>query len=438
MLSSLLTYAYRLLYQFLITLLLPFALLRLLIKARTHPDYRYHWQQRLGLVTQTQKQAGPVIWLHAVSVGEVIASAPLVQQLRLQYPTLRLLVSTTTPTGRVQAARRLNADNLFYLPFDTFFIIRRTLARLKPDLVILMETEIWPNLIQQCRRAGIPTLLANARLSERSFKRYQKLGALSAHVIRQLSHIAVRNPQDADYFQQLAGNDISLTVAGNIKFDIQVDRHLISQAQSLLQRWQPTDMLWIAASTHPGEDELMLQAHQQLLLQHPQLKLILAPRHPERADTLQQQLADAGLQALRYSKIKQVDTFDTQVILVDTLGDLMTLYAASDITVVAGSFVPHGGHNPIEPAVLAKPVISGPFIRNFTEEYRVLTQADAALVLTQPGIAAVPELVATLDALLRQASRRQMLGIQAQRVVADQQQATRLLVGLVDDLLAGN
>ncbi len=372
----------RLLYTLLLSLLTPLALLRLWLRGKANPDYRLRWGERLGFVPELPQRQR--LWVHAVSVGEAIAAAPLVRAWQATRPDWAVLVTTTTPTGSAQV-RRLFGERVehCYLPFDLPWMVGMFLRRSRPTLAIVMETEIWPNLYASCERHGLPLVMANARLSDKSFRAYSRLRWLVGPTLRRVALIAARGAQDAERFIALGAPRERVEALGNLKFDLECSSQVMAAGQAWrdwLGRERP---IWIAASTHPGEEEQVLAAHLLLLQVQPQALLVLAPRHPERAGAVAELVERNGLQALRRSLLSAPQLPPTgtagagTVLVVDTLGELMNFYAASDIAYVGGSLVPNGGHNPLEPLVLDKPVISGPQVFNFREVYAELENLDA-------------------------------------------------------------
>jgi len=356
----------RTLYTLLFHLGLPLVFLRLLWRAWRAPAYARRIGERFAVGLPPLRPGG--IWVHAVSVGESIAAAPMIRELMARHPGLPITVTCMTPTGseRIQA---LFGDRVqhCYLPYDLPWAAARFLDRIRPKLAVVMETELWPNHIHQCARRGIPVVLANARLSERSARGYARFARLTAPMLAELSLIAVQTAAEAERFRRLGARRESVEVTGSIKFDLSIDPALLARATALRTQWgAQARPLWIAASTHAGEDEIILDAHRQLLAQHPQALLILVPRHPERFGSVVELCRKAGFATLRRSTDEAVDA-GTQVLVGDTMGELLFLYALADIAFVGGSLVPNGGHNLLEPAALGKPVLSGPHLFNFLE-----------------------------------------------------------------------
>jgi len=415
----------RTLYTLLFHLGLPLVFLRLLWRAWRAPAYSRRIGERFAFGLPPLRPGG--IWVHAVSVGESIAAAPMIRELMARYPHLPITVTCMTPTGseRIQA---LFGDSVqhCYLPYDLPWAAARFLERARPKLAVVMETELWPNHIHQCARRGIPVALANARLSARSARGYARFARLTAPMLAKLSLIAVQTEAEAERFRQLGARDECVEVTGSIKFDLTIDPALLERASKLRQQWAAQERpLWIAASTHAGEDEIILAAHRQLLSNHPQALLILVPRHPERFASVYESAVRDGFVAVRRSTGEAVGA-DTQVLVGDTMGELLFLYALADIAFVGGSLVPNGGHNLLEPAALGKPVLSGPHLFNFLE---ISAQLRAAGALREVQDAAqLAQAVSELwgDPGGTQAMRDAGLGV----LKANQGALARLLAGL--------
>jgi 3-deoxy-D-manno-octulosonic-acid transferase len=383
----------RLLYTALLLLLTPLALLRLWLRGKGNPDYRRRWGERLGRVPQLPERQR--LWVHAVSVGETIAAAPLVRAWQAAHPDWAVLVTTTTPTGSAQV-RRMFGERVehCYLPFDLPWMVAMFLRRCRPSLGVVMETEIWPNLYAAAQGRSLPLVMANARLSDKSFRAYGRLRWLVAPTLQRVALIAARGREDAERFVALGAAASQVQALGNLKFDIERSPQVVATGQAWrdwLGRQRP---VWIAASTHPGEEEQVLAAHRLLLESQPQALLLLVPRHPERADAVAAAVQAAGLQAMRRSQLAPAPTLPAAgiappganaVLLVDTLGELMHFYAASDVAYVGGSLVPNGGHNPLEPLVLGLPVLSGPQVFNFREVYAELQGLEAVTMIDSPA-----------------------------------------------------
>lgn len=367
----------RTLYTLLFHLALPLLALRLYLRARKAPAYGRRIGERFAIKLATMRKGG--IWVHAVSVGESIAAAPMVRALLKAYPELPITLTCMTPTGSERIGA-LFADEPrvqhCYLPYDLPWAAGRFLDHVQPRLGVIMETELWPNHIHQCARRGIPVALANARLSERSARGYGRFARLTRPMLAEMSLIAAQTEVEAQRFLALGARAACVQVTGSIKFDLKIDEQLVPRAQALRQQWAATSRpVWIAASTHDGEDALILQAHQQLLQVHGDALLILVPRHPERFDAVHAICSQQFATVRRSTGLPVLA--QTQVLLGDTMGELLFLYALADMAFVGGSLVPTGGHNPLEPAALALPVLMGPHVFNFLEISAMLREAGA-------------------------------------------------------------
>jgi len=366
----------------------PLVLLRLLWRARRAPAYARRLGERFGLSSSLQRPAfaGHGIWLHAVSVGEAVAAAPLIEALLSRHPNLPLTITCMTPTGsaRIQAlfgARFGDHLQHCYLPYDLPGCVQRFLDHIRPRLAVIMETELWPNYLHQCAQRGIPVVLANARLSERSARGYAKFPRLTQPMFAGLTWLAVQSEAEAARFCTLGARPEAVSVTGSIKFDLHPDPDILARAAALRKTWGITSPgvtrpVWIAASTHPGEDEVVLAAHQQVLQRRPDALLILVPRHPERFDPVWQLCRAQGLRVVRHSDHLAVTASD-QVFVGDTMGQLLCYYALADLAFVGGSLIARGGHNLLEPIALEKPVLSGPHVFNFLDIAQRLRNAGA-------------------------------------------------------------
>ncbi|MFK7700934.1 lipid IV(A) 3-deoxy-D-manno-octulosonic acid transferase [Pseudomonas caspiana] len=417
----------RTLYTLLFHLGLPLVAVRLWLRARKAPAYRQRIGERFALGLPAMQPGG--IWVHAVSVGESIAAAPMIRALLARYPQLPITVTCMTPTGseRIKAmfANEPRIQHC-YLPYDLPWAAGRFLDHVRPVLGVIMETELWPNHIHQCAKRGIPVALANARLSERSARGYARFARLTRPMLEEMSWFAVQTETEAQRFRDLGARSECVAVTGSIKFDLTIDPQLLTRAAQLREEWQTIDRpVWIAASTHAGEDEVVLAAHRQLLISYPDALLILVPRHPERFNSVHDLAVQQGFATVRRSSGEPV-TLQISVLVGDTMGELLFLYALADIAFVGGSLVPNGGHNLLEPAALAKPVLSGPYLFNFLEIAAMLRNADA---LIECGDAA--SLSAAVQSLFDQPQRaREMSEAGLQVMKANQGALQRLLDGL--------
>jgi 3-deoxy-D-manno-octulosonic-acid transferase len=413
------------LYTILLYLIQPLVWIRLLWRSRKAPDYRKRWLERYGFCNNKVKSGG--ILIHAVSVGETLAAIPLIKTLQNQYPQLPITVTTMTPTGSKQVKSILNDSvSHVYLPYDLPCAIHRFLKTVQPKLVIIMETELWPNLINQCYNKQIPLIVANARLSERSAKRYHKLGQTISKLFAKISIVAAQNKHDGERFISLGLPADHLAVTGSIKFDLELTDKQQQNLTQLKQQWQLHRPVFIAASTHTGEDEIILSAFKQLLQKHPNLLLILVPRHPERFNTVEKLISDNKLNYIKRST-KQSPTDTTQVILGDTMGELLELYGLANIAFVGGSLIEHGGHNPLEPALHRIPIITGEHFFNFKVIGEQLIEADGLLVCDST----VDSLYLMINSLLSDPNRCQQIGENAYQVLRRNQGALNRLLDVI-------
>ncbi|MYM63383.1 lipid IV(A) 3-deoxy-D-manno-octulosonic acid transferase [Pseudomaricurvus sp. HS19] len=419
----------RILYTTVFYLILPLVLLRLLWRARKAPAYARRWRERFGWVPPLAAPVAPRVWVHAVSVGETLAALPLMH--RLLDSGYDLVVTTTTPTGseRVRAAL---GDSVYhvYAPYDLPDCLGRFLRRTRPQLAIIMETELWPNTIAACASREIPVLVANARLSARSAAGYGRFASLASHMLQQLTCVAAQHAEDGERFVALGLPPERLAITGNIKFDLTLNDAVRNKSSQIRERWLCSGerLVLLAASTHPGEDELLLQVFAALRAECPQLLLVLVPRHPERFDAVAQMAAREFVVA-RHSGGEAI-TADTQVIIGDTMGELMALLGASDLVFMGGTLIQHGGHNFIEPAAWGKPLVSGDSLYNFAEVSRLLMAAEGLLVASD-----VDELTRHVRDLLQSPQRRLQVGEAARGVAEANRGALQRLLQEVERLL---
>ncbi len=363
---------------------IPFILLRLLWRARAAPEYAKRWAERFGFFSQLESTGlasrKKVIWLHAVSVGEFMAALPLIKQLQAD-PELQFVVTTTTPTGsaRVHAALGNRVFHV-YAPYDLPDAIARFIERTRPTLLLIMETELWPNILAACAQHKIPSILVNGRMSEKSARGYRKFSRLVYPMLQNLTLGLVQNKSDGARFNELGLPIKSTHITGNIKFDLTLSDELRLQAAELKHVWSSGGrrLIWIAASTHQGEDEIILDAFAQVKFRVKNMLLVVVPRHPERFASVENLAVSRGFNVKKRTA-EQLDDA-TEIVIGDTMGELLLMLGASDIAFVGGSLVPNGGHNFIEPAAWQLPLLSGTHIFNFAEVGHLL-QASGALTL---------------------------------------------------------
>jgi len=391
------------------------------------PSYRERLGERFGFGPALQ---GDTIWIHAVSVGEVQAAESLVKQLLARHPRHLLLLTTVTPTGAARA-RQLFGDSvrLRYIPFDLPGSVRRFFDRVRPRLAMILETELWPNLYAECGRRKVPLVLASARISPRSVGRYRRLVPLFRQALSHGILIAAQSETDASRFRSIGANPARTHVTGNIKFDFQPPPGIEDRGAAWRQSHAPGRPIWVAGSTHGGEEELILDAHKAVRQRCADALLILVPRHPQRFDIARELLIRRGEAFASRSSGTAIPPA-TSVLLGDTMGELMMFYAAADVAFVAGSLVPIGGHNLLEPASLGRPVLTGPYNFNSEAAARLLLEAGAART-----VADARQLGAVVTELLGDAALRRSMGAAGRAVLDANRGALERLLKLVDPLL---
>lgn len=418
----------RSIYTLLFYLGLPVAFLRLLKNSLKNPAYRQHWQERLGFVTPCQKQS---IWIHSVSVGETISAIPLITQLVKQYPALNIHITTTTPTGREQVIKHLDQQVTYsYIPYDIPHLINRLTTRMKVILYVVMETEVWPNMLYVCHQKNIPALLANARLSEKSYYSYARLRGMATDIFNLFSIIAAQSTIDANHYRALGAPSHKIHITGSIKFDRVIPTDIQPKANQLCHDWQLSNRsVMVAASTREGEESFILEAFLIVKKIHPDAFLILIPRHIERTPQIAQLCQAKGL-TVHYRSQLSTAPITQDILIGDTIGELLLFYALANIAYVGGSLVNTGGHNMLEPAALCKPIITGPYLRNFKAISEVLVNAHAQLIVHN-----AKELADTWSRLIEHPSERQSLGEQALAVYNSNQGATEKHLIIIENLL---
>ena len=406
----------RLGYSALLYLLLPLIFLRLLWPRPGKPGYDARWPELLGISPRAPAGA---IWLHAVSVGEVVAARPVIQALRKQWPATPILLTTTTTTG-AKAAEPLLADPMIqhvFAPLDLPGATARFLRRQQPAALLLMETELWPNQLAACARQAVPVVLLNARLSERSCRRYARVGRVFRQLAAPLSLLLCQHRDDADRFIRLGVPQARIQVTGSVKFDVTYDAALLTQGQALRDSLGAERPLWIAASTHEGEEAQVLKAFAAVRAQLPTALLVLVPRHPQRFDEVAALCRAEGFSLARRTSGEAV-TAETAVYLGDTMGELPLMFAAADLAFVGGSLVPVGGHNLLEPAALGRAALTGPHYFNFSDITAQLLARGAVQEVTDSET-----LADVVLALLADPQKRRAMGDAGKAVVGANQGA---------------
>lgn len=424
----------RYLYILAVYLVTPLISLVMLWRGLGDRSYRTNFLERFGF---GERLPPGNVWIHAVSVGEVQASVALVTTLRERYPAIPVVVTTLTPTGAVRA-RALFKDLAVvrYIPFDLPGSVRRFFSRVQPRVAVIFETELWPNLYHQCGRRRIPLVLASARISPRSVSRYRRLGSLFRDALSRGVVVAAQAEGDADRFKSLGADPDRTHVTGNIKFDFSVPHDIGERGRQLREFYAPSRPMWVAGSTHGGEEEIVLEAHQIVRGIHPRALLVLVPRHPPRFDEVAHGLQRAGIRFARRSQRvgdrASAAASSADVLLVDTLGELLDFYAASDVAFVGGSLVPIGGHNLLEPAALGLPVLTGPYTSNSADIANLLTARGAAEVVHD-----AEELGRRVATLLSDPEERDRIGALGRDSVDSNRGALGKLLGLIEPLLRG-
>jgi 3-deoxy-D-manno-octulosonic-acid transferase len=403
-----------LLYTLLLTVGFVLAMPWFLWKGRGSGKYLRTFRERMGrLPVYLNVDGDRSIWIHAVSVGEVLAARPLLPALRERFPGHRLFVSTTTMTGNAVARKSLRGvDGLFYAPFDFPHPVRRALEVLNPSLLVLVETELWPNLIHEAHRRGTRIALVNGRISPRSFPRYRRLRRLLRGTLAEIDLFLMQGEAHAERIRAMGAAPDRVQVAGNLKFDAVPPGRLPERLVRLLQAGGDSRPLWVAGSTVGGEEELVLRAFHRVRADVPDARLLMAPRHPERFDAVPALVEAAGFRCLRRTALDPAAWKDGEVLLLDTLGELSQVYALASVVFVGGSLVPAGGHNILEPAVAGKPVVVGPHMENFQE---IAEQFRAEQAVVQ--VASAEELGGCVSSLLLDEGRRSLLGSRARDLV---------------------
>jgi 3-deoxy-D-manno-octulosonic-acid transferase len=419
----------RILYVLLTYLLAPIVIAMEAWQELCNAAYRGRLRQRLGFVAP-QPRANTV-WVHAVSVGEVQAAAALIRELQARHPGLDIVVTTATPTG-AQRARALFKDGVrhCYLPYDLPGAVGRFLGRIQPRVAVILETEIWPTLYHALGRRHIPLVLASARLSARSVDRYRRMPSLLKETLSHGILIGAQTPVDAERFLDIGAPADRVRVTGNVKFDLEIPPAAIDAGHEFRARCATGRPVWIAGSTHEGEEEAVLAAHLRVRERHPDALLLLVPRHPQRFEAVRALLRRRGVGFAQRSA-GEAPAATQSVFLVDTLGELQMFYAAADVAFVAGSLVPVGGHSLLEPAVLGLPMLSGPHTHNAQEVADLFEQCGALLIVRSPD-----ELAARIGGWFDDPARARADGERGRQAVAQSRGAVGRIVAMVTPLLS--
>lgn len=431
------------LYPLTTRLLAPLYLGALVWRGFKERGYWHGFGERLGFGPALGSAAAAQarrLWVHAASVGEVQAAAALARALLRQVPDTALIVTTMTPAGAARARALLGAETVTraavrYLPLDVPGAVRRFLDRAAPRLGIVMETELWPNLFRECRRRGVPLVLASARLSERSLRRYRMVHSVIEPALAGCALIAAQSEADAARFVQLGASAAAVHVVGNVKFDLDVPAEAVERGRRLRARLAHGRPMWVAGSTHPGEEQAVLEAHEHVRRAYPDALVVIAPRHPPRfaevANLLQQRHTDFERWSQSRARIgEERDASSPRVLLLDTLGELLDFYAAADVVFVGGSLVPIGGHNLLEPAALARPIVAGPSEFNAPEVARLLAGREAMWKVRDAR-----ELGERVTRLFANREERDVLGARAHAALEENRGAVARVLALLEPLV---
>jgi 3-deoxy-D-manno-octulosonic-acid transferase len=422
-------------YSLLLSLGLIVLIPHFLIQALAHGKYIAGFRQRLGSLSPVNGK--PVIWLHCVSVGETQAARPLAQRVKQQFPHHTLVVSTITLTGQKLARDvfRTQAESVFYFPFDWRWSVRRALKTINPAAVLIMETELWPNFLRECKARKIPVALVNGRISRQSFRRYKLIKFFLRRVLPCLSLAVMQSETDAERLRALGLSDEKLRTAGNLKFDAEIAAELTIKTTEIRDRFglQSEVPLILAASTHAPEEEVILESIKQLQ----PARLMIAPRHPERFNEVAALIQKSGLSWARRTGVPAAGDANATVILLDTIGELPATYSLANVVFVGGSIVDRGGHNVLEPAAAGAAVVTGAHTHNFHAIVDLMCEANAIVQLPPVETSdAAAELAHVLKNLLANTKEREELGRRAKQLVTDNQGAADRTVKLIAPLLS--
>ena len=417
------------LWRFVVYLLLPYALGNLIWRGLRYPAYWHRWPERFGYVAPLRGQR--TLWVHAVSVGEVRSAAPLVSALVERYPAHRVVVTTMTPTGSEQV-KDLFGDRVShcYVPYDFPDAVRRFLDRVLPEVAVIAETEFWPNIFAECGRRRIPLLLVNGRVSQASLRGYLRVPKIARAMLANADLLCAQTRVDAQRLRNLGVPEELIHVTGNLKFDVELPAQLLDEARALRGHWGADRPVWIAASTHPGEERKVLDAFAELKRQYPILLLVLVPRHPERFRAVTRLCRQRGYAVALRSRTPGGLPPGTEVLVGDTMGELQRLYAAADVAYIGGSLVPHGGQNLLEACAVHVPVVFGPHMFHFEEISAMALERGAARQVLDPA-----GVVDAIALYLEQPDLRRAAGEAAHTLVTDNRGALERTLALVEQAL---
>lgn len=415
--------------------LIPWYLLRSLL----HGKVRRGIRERLGFYEPDRLEAlagREVIWVHAVSVGETRAAIPLLRALKNAYPQSALVISNVTETGHAVARGIKDVDLCLFFPFDLSWVVRRVLARVRPSLIVIVETEIWPNFVRLARLAGIPVVLVNGRISDRSFPRYLRIRPLLRPVLEQFSAFCMQTGPDADRIRSMGAPSDRVNVTRNLKFDMQANLpdHAAEALMRRAFRLLDGSSVWVAGSTHAGEEEIIVDVYRQVVAQRSNVNLVLVPRHPERCRLVGEMLRGRGIPFVFRSSVESLNRHlgSGEVLLVDTVGEMLKFYSMADLVFVGGSLVPVGGHNVLEASLLKKAVIFGPYMHNFKEISKLLIDIGGGVQIGDSG-----ELAAAVRQLLDDVEMRRSMGERGHSLLKDNAGATEQTLEVIRRVAGG-
>ena len=423
----------RVFYTLLLALAAPLLLWGLYRTKPGKPHFGARWKEHFGFTPHLATTTAP-IWIHAASVGEAIAIVPVIKALKQAYPEQAIVVTTTTSTGAEQVAKLGELVEHRYMPIDFAWCVRGFLKAIKPKLFLIVEKELWLNTLTCVHQQKIPTIIVNARLSERSAKRYQSFSFFTHQLLNKIDKILCLHDDDAQRFIAIGAQQHQIAVTGSIKYDITIANTVFEQAQSLRQQLGKQRPIFVAASTHQGEDEQVLDAYQAVLQQYPDAMVIIVPRHPQRFDSVAKLAIERGLMVHRRTDTTPIKA-NTQLYLADTMGEMLVMLATADVTFMGGSLVGEkvGGHNLLEPAAVAKPAITGPSFYNFEDITQQLLAAGAIEICQNSH-----QLAQQLVTLFNDPERQQHMGAQGQRIVIENQGAVNKTIANIHFYLANN
>lgn len=423
----------RVFYTLLLALAAPLLLWGLYRTKPGKPHFGARWKEHFGFTPRLATTTAP-IWIHAASVGEAIAIVPVIKALKQAYPEQAIVVTTTTSTGAEQVAKLGELVEHRYMPIDFAWCVRGFLKAIKPKLFLIVEKELWLNTLMCVHQQKIPTIIVNARLSERSAKRYQSFSFFTHQLLNKIDKILCLHDDDAQRFIAIGAQQHQIAVTGSIKYDITIANTVFEHAQNLRQQLGAQRPIFVAASTHQGEDEQVLDAYQAVLQQYPDAMVIIVPRHPQRFDSVAKLAIERGLMVHRRTDTTPIKA-NTQLYLADTMGEMLVMLATADVTFMGGSLVGEkvGGHNLLEPAAVAKPAITGPSFYNFEDITQQLLAAGAIEICQNSH-----QLAQQLVTLFNDPERQQHMGAQGQRIVIENQGAVNKTIANIHFYLANN